>query len=133
MPNTSNLMHHICLRGSARSSSPAPYAHFSRRGNGTMDERERHEAGMQVRRSALGDQHVDRAETETSDFDAAFQDLITRYAWGEIWTRPGLSRKTRSLVTIAYDGGAESRRGTASSSACRNQQRELPPKESVSY
>ena len=65
-----------------------------------MDERERHEAGMQVRRSVLGDAHVDRAEAAKSDLDAEFQDLITRYAWGEIWTRPGLPRHTRSLLTI---------------------------------
>ena len=65
-----------------------------------MDERERHEAGMQVRRSGLGDAHVDRAEAAKSDLDTEFQDLITRYAWGEIWTRPGLSRHTRSLLTI---------------------------------
>ena len=65
-----------------------------------MDERERHEAGMGVRRSVLGDEHVKRAEAAKDDFDADFQDLITRYAWGEIWTRPGLPRHTRSLLTI---------------------------------
>jgi 4-carboxymuconolactone decarboxylase len=48
----------------------------------------------------LGDAHVDRAEAAKSDLDAEFQDLITRYAWGEIWTRPGLSRHSRSLLTI---------------------------------
>lgn len=65
-----------------------------------MDERERHEQGMSVRRSVLGNEHVDRAEAAKSEIDAEFQDLITRYAWGEIWTRPGLSRHTRSLLTI---------------------------------
>lgn len=65
-----------------------------------MDERERHEAGMQIRRSVLGEDHVHRAEATKSDLDAEFQDLITRYAWGEIWTRPGLPRHTRSLLTI---------------------------------
>ena len=65
-----------------------------------MDERERHEAGMRVRRSVLGNEHVDRAEAAKNDFDTEFQDLITRYAWGEIWTRPGLTRHTRSLLTI---------------------------------
>jgi 4-carboxymuconolactone decarboxylase len=65
-----------------------------------MDENERHEAGMRVRRSVLGDEHVKRAEAAKDDFDADFQDLITRYAWGEIWTRPGLPRHTRSLLTI---------------------------------
>lgn len=66
-----------------------------------MDERKRHEDGMKVRREVLGDAHVDRAKAQETDFTAAFQDLITRYAWGEIWTRPGLERKTRSMVTIA--------------------------------
>ena len=66
-----------------------------------MDERERHAAGMDVRRSVLGDAHVNRAEAAKDDFDADFQDLITRYAWGEIWARPGLPRHTRSLLTIA--------------------------------
>jgi 4-carboxymuconolactone decarboxylase len=65
-----------------------------------MDERERHEAGMQLRRSVLGDEHVKRAEAAKDNFDADFQDLITRYAWGEIWTRPGLPPHTRSLLTI---------------------------------
>ena len=65
-----------------------------------MDENERHEEGMRVRRSVLGDEHVKRAEAAKDDFDADFQDLITRYAWGEIWTRPGLPRHTRSLLTI---------------------------------
>jgi 4-carboxymuconolactone decarboxylase len=66
-----------------------------------MDERERHEQGMSTRRSLLGDAHVDRAEGASTEFDADFQDLITRYAWGEIWTRDGLPRHTRSLLTIA--------------------------------
>jgi len=56
---------------------------------------------MKVRRAVLGDAHVDRAKAHENEFNAAFQDLITRYAWGEIWTRPGLERKTRSLITIA--------------------------------
>jgi 4-carboxymuconolactone decarboxylase len=65
-----------------------------------MNERDRYEAGMSVRRSVLGDAHVDRAEAGKSGFDAEFQDLITRYAWGEIWSRPGLPLHTRSLLTI---------------------------------
>jgi 4-carboxymuconolactone decarboxylase len=68
--------------------------------NTPMDERARHESGMQVRRAVLGDEHVDRAEQRKNDLDAEFQDLITRYAWGEIWSRPGLPRHTRSLLTI---------------------------------
>ena len=65
-----------------------------------MDEKDRADTGMQMRRSVLGDAHVDRAQVATTDLDAEFQDLITRYAWGEIWTRPGLPRHTRSLLTI---------------------------------
>jgi 4-carboxymuconolactone decarboxylase len=65
-----------------------------------MDERKRHAKGMKVRRAVLGDAHVDRAQANENAFTAPFQDLITRYAWGEIWTRPGLPRKTRSLITI---------------------------------
>jgi 3-oxoadipate enol-lactonase/4-carboxymuconolactone decarboxylase len=55
---------------------------------------------MEVRREVLGDEHVDRAIERTTGFTAPFQDLITRYAWGEIWTRPGLDRKTRSCITL---------------------------------
>ena len=56
--------------------------------------------GMKVRREVLGDAHVDRAAERTSEFTRDFQDLITRYAWGEIWTRPGLDRRTRSAITM---------------------------------
>jgi len=66
-----------------------------------MDERERFETGMKLRREVLGDAHVDAAVTKRNAFSEAFQDLITRYAWGEIWTRPGLPRQTRSLITVA--------------------------------
>ena len=66
-----------------------------------MDERERHDAGMEVRRAVLGDAHVDRTIAGRNAFNAEFQELITRYAWGEIWTRPGLPRHTRSLITLA--------------------------------
>ena len=65
-----------------------------------MDEQERHSKGMEVRRAVLGNAHVDRAEAKRNDFNGEFQDLITRHAWGEIWTRPGLTRHTRSLLTI---------------------------------
>jgi 4-carboxymuconolactone decarboxylase len=57
--------------------------------------------GMAVRRQVLGDAHVDRAVAATTPFTAPFQDLITRYAWGEVWSRPGLDRRTRSAVTLA--------------------------------
>jgi 4-carboxymuconolactone decarboxylase len=59
-----------------------------------------HEEGMRVRREVLGDEHVDRAVAKTSEFTADFQDLITRYAWGEIWARPGLDRRMRSAITV---------------------------------
>lgn len=61
---------------------------------------EAYDRGMQVRREVLGDEHVDAAAARTTDFTADFQDLITRYAWGEVWTRPGLDRKTRSCITL---------------------------------
>ena len=63
-------------------------------------EGDRHAAGMRVRRAVLGDAHVDRSIANTTPFTAPFQDLITRYAWGEIWTRPGLDRRTRSCITL---------------------------------
>ena len=66
-----------------------------------MDEKDRFNSGMKIRRLVLGDEHVDRAVASTTAFNADFQDLITRYAWGEIWSRPGLPRPTRSLITIA--------------------------------
>jgi 4-carboxymuconolactone decarboxylase len=66
-----------------------------------MDERERFETGMKIRREVLGDAHVDDAIVKRNAFSEEFQDLITRYAWGEIWTRPGLPRQTRSLITVA--------------------------------
>jgi 3-oxoadipate enol-lactonase/4-carboxymuconolactone decarboxylase len=66
-----------------------------------MHERARFEAGMSVRRAVLGDAHVDRAQASRNDLNNEFQDFITRTAWGEIWTRPGLTRHTRSLLTIA--------------------------------
>ena len=66
-----------------------------------MDERERFETGMKIRREVLGDAHVDAAIAKRNAFSQEFQDLITRYAWGEIWTRPNLPRQTRSLITVA--------------------------------
>jgi 4-carboxymuconolactone decarboxylase len=66
-----------------------------------MDERQRYEQGMKVRREVLGDAHVDKSLEDRSAFNEEFQDLITRYAWGEIWSRPGLTRQTRSMITLA--------------------------------
>ncbi|HTQ63032.1 MAG TPA: 4-carboxymuconolactone decarboxylase [Candidatus Solibacter sp.] len=66
-----------------------------------MDERERYENGMKTRRAVLGDAHVDATLKNRNEFTEAFQDLLTRYAWGEIWSRPGLPRETRSMLTLA--------------------------------
>jgi len=66
-----------------------------------MDDTQRTRRGMTVRREVLGDEHVDRAVAGTTPFTEPFQDFITRYAWGDIWSRPGLSRAERSLVTLA--------------------------------
>jgi 4-carboxymuconolactone decarboxylase len=65
-----------------------------------MEDTERGAAGMMVRREVLGDEHVDRAVASATPFTAPFQDFITRYAWGEIWSRPGLSRPERSMITL---------------------------------
>jgi 4-carboxymuconolactone decarboxylase len=60
-----------------------------------------HETGMKVRRAVLGDEHVDRAVSQTTEFTAPFQEFITRYAWGSVWSRDGLDRRTRSCITLA--------------------------------
>jgi 3-oxoadipate enol-lactonase/4-carboxymuconolactone decarboxylase len=57
--------------------------------------------GMEVRRAVLGDAYVDRSEASRTPLNDEFQDLVARYAWGEIWTRPGLDRRTRSCITVA--------------------------------
>jgi 4-carboxymuconolactone decarboxylase len=66
-----------------------------------MEERERHDRGMSVRRAVLGEAHVDRTAARRNEFNGEFQELITRYCWGEVWTREGLPRHTRSLLNIA--------------------------------
>jgi 4-carboxymuconolactone decarboxylase len=66
-----------------------------------MDDAERTAQGMTVRREVLGDEHVDRAVAATTALTEPFQDFITRYAWGEIWSRPGLSRAERSMITLS--------------------------------
>jgi len=65
-----------------------------------MDEKERRDAGTKVRRQVLGDAHVDRASAQTTPLTAEFQDLISRYAWGEIWTRPGLDERSRRILVL---------------------------------
>src|SRR5581483_6127240 len=62
---------------------------------------ELHDDGMQTRREVLGDAHVDRAVERTTEFTAPFQEFITRYAWGSVWSRDGLDRRTRSAITLA--------------------------------
>ena len=66
-----------------------------------MNDDERRERGMKIRREVLGDAYVDRAQSTATPLTNDFQDLMTRYAWGEIWTRPGLDRRTRSCITVA--------------------------------
>ena len=65
-----------------------------------LSDRQRHEQGMAVRRAVLGDDYVERAVARTSEFTESFQDFLTRTAWGDIWTRPGLDRQARSMITL---------------------------------
>jgi 4-carboxymuconolactone decarboxylase len=65
-----------------------------------MDDQERHAKGLEIRRTVLGDAHVDRAVAQTTALTAEFQDLITRYAWGEIWARPGLDVRSRRILVL---------------------------------
>ena len=65
-----------------------------------MNDEDRVTAGLRTRREVLGDEHVDRAIANTTEFTAPLQDLISRYAWGEVWARPGLSRAERSMITL---------------------------------
>jgi 4-carboxymuconolactone decarboxylase len=66
-----------------------------------MEEKERYDKGLKTRREVLGEEHVNRAQANPSEFNAPFQEFITRYAWGEIWERAGLTRRERSLITLA--------------------------------
>ena len=66
-----------------------------------MDEKERYHKGLKTRREVLGEEHVGRTQANLSEFNAPFQEFITRYAWGEIWERAGLTRRERSLITLA--------------------------------
>jgi 4-carboxymuconolactone decarboxylase len=70
-----------------------------------MDDQTRRTQGMAVRRAVLGDAHVDAAVAGTTAFTAPLQDLIARFAWGDIWSRPGLDRRTRSMLTVALLAG----------------------------
>jgi 4-carboxymuconolactone decarboxylase len=66
-----------------------------------MDDKQRFDAGMKIRREVLGTEYVDKGVAAADDFSMAMQDLTTRYCWGDIWARPGLSRKTRSMINLA--------------------------------
>lgn len=66
-----------------------------------MEDSERYKKGLEIRREVLGHDHVDRALAQVNEFNGPFQELITRYAWGEIWERSGLTRRDRSLITLA--------------------------------
>jgi 4-carboxymuconolactone decarboxylase len=81
-----------------------------------------HETGMKTRREVLGDEHVDRATASAGPFGEPFQDFITRYAWGAVWSRPGLDRRTRSAITLAslVSLRAENELGTHIRAALRN-------------
>jgi 4-carboxymuconolactone decarboxylase len=81
----------------AGGTSPDPPPHCFEE---TMENDTRYDQGMTTRREVLGNDHVDRAIANTTPFTAPFQDFITRYAWGEIWSRPGLSRVERSMITL---------------------------------
>ena len=97
-----------------------------------MDDRERFAKGLEARRAVLGEKHVNVSLEKSNSFTAEFQDLVTRYAWGEMWTRQGLPRHTRSLVTlamlIALNRSDEFRlhlRGALNNGATRDQIKEL--------
>ena len=97
-----------------------------------MDENERYEKGMAVRREVLGQEYVDRTVANGTDFNREYQEFISRYAWGEIWTRPGLPRHTRSLIVVgmmvALNREAEFRlhvRAAASNGVTRDEIKEL--------
>ena len=92
-----------------------------------------HERGMRVRREILGDEHVDRAEAGKTEFTADFQDFITRYAWGDVWTRPGLDRRARSMITLAslVSLGAENEIAMHVRAALRNGLTETEVKEVI--
>ncbi|WID94935.1 4-carboxymuconolactone decarboxylase [Bosea vestrisii] len=97
----------------------------------TQPESPRYQQGMATRRSVLGDAHVDRAEANKTEFDLPFQELITEAAWGHVWSRPELSKRERSLITIALlaalgqdDEVAMHVRATANTGATREDIRE---------
>jgi 4-carboxymuconolactone decarboxylase len=101
-------------------------------GEQRMDELERFEQGLEVRRAVLGEKHVNKSLEKHDLFTEEFQDLVTRHAWGEIWTRPGLPRHTRSLITlamlIALNRGEEIRlhlRGAVNNGVTRDEIKEL--------
>src|SRR3546814_2276849 len=80
-----------------------PYSDFQTAGENPMSDEDIHAAGMKVRRRILGDAHVDRAVANTTPLNREFQDLLTRYGWGEIWTRPGFDYRTRRILVLGTD------------------------------
>src|SRR6478672_5567917 len=92
-------MRRIYRTSSDRMSSVKPCSGLPRTRT-TMDDQERRDKGFEIRRKVLGDAHVDRAVAQTTPLTSEFQDLITRYAWGEIWTRPGLDVRSRRILVI---------------------------------
>src|SRR5262245_38725055 len=86
-------------RGSHRDGEPARRL-LCANGGGPMNDEDRRDGGRRIRREVLGKSHVDRAEAATTSFTQDFQDLITRVAWGDVWARPGLDRRTRSVITV---------------------------------
>src|SRR6266545_4333576 len=97
----SRCSRHRTLRTSNRPTcSTSACSRSSGNTGGSMNEKERRDAGMRIRRAVLGNAHVDKAEANATPLTAEFQDLITRYAWGEIWTRPGLDVRTRRILVL---------------------------------
>lgn len=88
-----------------------------------MQDEERYQQGMAVRRAVLGDAHVDRTVENLTPLNEEFQHFITRYAWGDIWSRPGLDRHTRSMITIAMLIALNREAELKNASQCRVQQR----------
>src|SRR5471030_1970663 len=101
-PSTPSSMLRICPTSRPALRSANGYWRFCWLIKGiVVDEKQRYDEGLKVRRAVLGDAHVDRSLNALTEFNSEFQEMITRHAWGDIWTRPGLPRHTRSLITIA--------------------------------
>ena len=91
---------HLANIEKAEAGHSADYRIHRRRTGGTVSDSEAYETGMKTRREVLGDAHVDRATASAGEFGAPFQEFITRYAWGAVWSRPGIDRRMRSAITL---------------------------------